>query len=106
MHLTLINFFKKTVPGHIFRGKRRLVKPVGRRAMETLRREYEREEQVMLLLRHPYLTLEESHGHVKHLQKSEVKITNWNDATTLKKMKPHVTWEDRLNHLRVKESWD
>lgn len=57
MHLTLINFFKKTVPGHIFRGKRRLVKPVSRRAMDTLRREYEREEQVMLLLRHPYLTV-------------------------------------------------
>jgi len=57
MRLTLINMFKKTVPGHIFRGKRRLVKPVSQRAMDTLTREYERQEQVMLLLRHPYLTL-------------------------------------------------
>lgn len=57
MRLTLINLFKDTVPGHIFRGKRRLVKPVSRKAMETLQREYEREEKVMLLLRHPYLTV-------------------------------------------------
>lgn len=57
MQLTLINFFKKTVPGHIFRGKRRLVKPVSKKAMDTLTREYERQEQVMLLLRNPYLTL-------------------------------------------------
>lgn len=57
MHLTLINFFKKTVPGHIFRGKRRLVKPVSRKAMESLRLEYEREDRIMLLLRHPYLSL-------------------------------------------------
>lgn len=57
MQLTLINFFKSTVPGHIFRGKRRFVKPVSKRAMETLTREYERQEQIMFLLRHPYLTL-------------------------------------------------
>lgn len=57
MHLTLINFFKKTVPGHIFRGKRRLVRPVSRRAMESLRMEYEREDKIMFLLRHPYLSL-------------------------------------------------
>lgn len=57
MQLTLINLFKSTVPGHIFRGKRRFVKPVSKRAMETLTREYERQERIMLLLRHPYLTL-------------------------------------------------
>lgn len=57
MRLTLIQLFKDTVPGHIFRGKRRLVKPVSKRAMETLRREYERQEQIMLYLRHPYLSV-------------------------------------------------
>ena len=57
MRLTLINLFKKTVPGHIFRGKRRLVKPVSLKAMETLRNEYDRQEKIMLLLRHPYLTV-------------------------------------------------
>lgn len=57
MRLTLINLFKDTVPGHIFRGKRRLVKRVSIRAMETLKREFERQEKIMLLLRHPYLTV-------------------------------------------------
>lgn len=57
MRLSLINFFKDTVPGHIFRGKRRLIKPVSRKAMETLQRDYDRQEKIMLLLRHPYLTV-------------------------------------------------
>lgn len=57
MRLTLIQFFKATVPGHIFRGKRRLVKPVSLKAMDTLQREYERQEKIMLLLRHPYLSV-------------------------------------------------
>ena len=57
MRLTLINLFKKSVPGHIFRGKRRLVKPVSRKSMNTLINEYEQQESNMLLLRHPYLTL-------------------------------------------------
>lgn len=57
MRLTLINLFKDTVPGHIFRGKRRLIKPVSLKAMETLRHDYERQEKIMLLLRHPYLSV-------------------------------------------------
>lgn len=61
MRLTLINLFKDTVPGHIFRGKRRLVKPVSHKAMETLQREYERQEKTMLLLRHPYLSVVSRH---------------------------------------------
>lgn len=56
MHLTLMCLFKKSVNGHIFRGKDRLVKRVSKNAMETLRNEYERQERNMLLLRHPYLT--------------------------------------------------
>lgn len=56
MRLTLICLFKKTVPGHIFRGKRRLVKEVKFGAMSQLIRDYERTERNMLFLRHPYLT--------------------------------------------------
>lgn len=56
MQLSLACWFKKTVPGHIFRGKYRLVKPVSKRAMETTVKEYERQEKVMHLLRYPYLT--------------------------------------------------
>ncbi|XP_017850617.1 ribosomal protein 63, mitochondrial [Drosophila busckii] len=106
MHVTLVNFFKKTVPGHIFRGKRRLVKPVSKRSMETLTREYERQEHIMLLLRHPYLTLEQSSGHAKELQKREKLVAKWTTEQTLSKMKPHVTIEERLNQLKIKEAWD
>lgn len=56
MRLSLICLFKRSVNGHIFRGKDRLVKPVSKNAMETLVKEYERQEKNMLLLRHPYLT--------------------------------------------------
>ncbi|KAH8275706.1 hypothetical protein KR044_009952 [Drosophila immigrans] len=106
MHLTIVNFFKKTVPGHIFRGKRRLVKPVSKRAMDTLTREYERQEQIMFLLRHPFLTAEQSAGHAKELQKREKLVAKWTEAQTLSKMKPHVTIEERLNQLKIKEAWD
>lgn len=57
MQLTLVNFFKKTVPGHLFRGKKRLVKPVSRKSMETLIGEYQVQERNMALLLNPYLTL-------------------------------------------------
>lgn len=56
MRLSLICLFKKSVNGHIFRGKDRLVKRVSQRAMDTLRKEYDRQEKNMILLRHPYLT--------------------------------------------------
>lgn len=56
MRLSLVCLFKKSVNGHIFRGKDRLVKRVSKNAMDTLVKEYERQEANMLLLRHPYLT--------------------------------------------------
>lgn len=57
MRLTDLLFFKKSVNGYIFRGKNRLVKPVSKRSVKTLHKEYEMQERNMLLLRHPYLTV-------------------------------------------------
>lgn len=57
MHLTLINFFKKTVPGHIFRGKRRLVREVTFKGMRRLIAEYKMQEENMVYLKNPYITL-------------------------------------------------
>ncbi len=56
MRLSLVCWFKKSVPGHIFRGKYRLVKRVSINAMGTQVREYERQDKIMHLLRYPYLT--------------------------------------------------
>lgn len=57
MKLSLVCWFKKTVPGHIFRGKHRLVKPVSKNAMATQILDYQRQDKVMHLLRYPYLTV-------------------------------------------------
>jgi hypothetical protein len=56
MRLTMIQLFKKTVSGHIFKGKYRLVKPVSANAKSILITQYELQEENMLYLRHPYLT--------------------------------------------------
>lgn len=57
MFITVANMFKKTVNGHIFRGKNRLVKQVSRRAMDTLEREYALQERNMMLLLKPFLSV-------------------------------------------------
>jgi Mitochondrial ribosome protein 63 len=58
MRLTLINFFGgQRIPGHLFRGKKRLVEIVTRKSMNQQIREFELAEANMLLLRHPFLTL-------------------------------------------------
>ncbi|XP_063704795.1 large ribosomal subunit protein mL63 [Culicoides brevitarsis] len=97
---------KRSVNGYIFRGKERLVKPVSRRSIETLHKEYQMQERNMLLLRHPYLTVEESHGHAKALGKKEKVFERWNKHNLVGKMKPHVVLEKRLGHLAVKDCWD
>lgn len=56
MRLNLINLFRHTPNGHIFRGKDRLVKRVSKHSMDSLVRQFEMEEQNLLYLRHPYLT--------------------------------------------------
>jgi len=33
-------------------------------------------------------------------------VAKWTDEQTLRKMKPHVTIEERLNQLKIKEAWD
>lgn len=49
---------------------------------------------------------EQSSGHAKELQKREKLVAKWTDEQTRSKLKPHVTIEERLQHLRVKEAWD
>ncbi|KFB35441.1 hypothetical protein ZHAS_00002139 [Anopheles sinensis] len=104
MRLSVVNFFKKSVNGHIFRGKYRLVKRVTPRATQSLIREYEQTEANMKLLLHPYLTKEQSSGHAKELGKKDQIVAKWREEQL--KMKPHVTIAERLAHLKVKDVWD
>ncbi|XP_053679340.1 ribosomal protein 63, mitochondrial [Anopheles nili] len=104
MRLSLVNYFKKTVNGHIFRGKHRLVKQVSPSATKLLIRDYEQTEANMKLLLHPYLSREQSSGHAKELGKKEKIVSKWREEQL--KMKPHVTIAERLAHLQVKNVWD
>lgn len=56
MRLTALLFFQQKWAGNIYTGKNRYVKKVTLKAMNQLREEYARQEQVMFLLRYPYLT--------------------------------------------------
>ncbi|OAD60227.1 hypothetical protein WN48_06156, partial [Eufriesea mexicana] len=71
------------------------------------KRDLEREERNMLLLRHPYLTIEQTHGHMKEqkVQKYLDKVNKWREETN-EKFNKKVTIMDRLNHLTVAEAWD
>lgn len=48
----------------------------------------------------------ESSGHTKAINKREQLVAIWNSDRLKTQMKPHVTIEDRLYHLKVKEQWD
>lgn len=56
MHLTLINLFKNTVPGHIFRGKRRLVREIKFQHIKKKLNDFQQQESNMTFLMNPYLT--------------------------------------------------
>ncbi|XP_019876776.1 uncharacterized protein LOC109604687 [Aethina tumida] len=97
--------FRKKMPnGHIFRGKNRLYKQVTKADVQKLKNEFEIEEKNMFLLRHSYLTKEQSFGHAKALGKNEQNFINL--ITKNKEFKDNVTLESRLAHLRVREPWD
>ncbi|VEN49553.1 unnamed protein product [Callosobruchus maculatus] len=97
--------FRKKMPnGNIFTGKHRLVRKVTIEDVQKLKNQLQIEEQNMFLLRHPYLSPEQSFGHARALGKNEA-----NTIKTLTKVRPykeHVTIESRLAHLRVKEAWE
>lgn len=71
-----------------------------------MKQDFEREEQNMLILRHPYLTLEQSHGHMKDLKDKEAKFLKSVLEYRRKKFQKEVTIADRLCHMRVSEMWD
>ncbi|KAJ3651187.1 hypothetical protein Zmor_017240 [Zophobas morio] len=91
--------------GDIWRGKNRLGIPVTIRDVQKLRNDLEIEEKNMFLLRHSYLTPEQSSGHGRALGKNEA---NYIKTIVAKKkdFKENITIEEVLGHLRHKEAWD
>ncbi|KAL2714774.1 hypothetical protein V1478_015959 [Vespula squamosa] len=87
-----------------FRGKYRIVKKPTFEDLLKLRHDFEREETNMLILRHPYLTSQQSHGHMSHIEKPTLgKIYG---KLNEEKFSKSVTIADRLSHLKVSEAWD
>lgn len=71
------------------------------------KQDLEREEANMLILRHPYLTVEQSNGHMSHLKQEKIAnlMTKFKEDANAK-FNRKVTIMDRLGHLKVTEAWD
>ncbi|XP_071560973.1 large ribosomal subunit protein mL63 [Temnothorax nylanderi] len=103
--LTLLGYVCR-IP-YRYRGKYRKVKKPSMHDLLKMKQDFEREEQNMLILRHPYLTVEQSSGHMKDLigdRKDNFlkKIYGEKDA----KFQREITIAERLCHMRVTEAWD
>ncbi|XP_026740663.1 uncharacterized protein LOC113503055 [Trichoplusia ni] len=106
MKLTFVLFRRNRLPnGHLFRGKDRLVQKVEPKHLRAIKRDFAIEEQNMFYLRFPYLSEAESYGHTKELGRPEARKEALLDKSR-RLFKKDVTLYERLQHLRVKESWD
>lgn len=86
--------------------KYRIVKRPTMHDLLKMKIDFEREEQNMLILRHPYLTVEQSFGHKKALPKKNdtFLISKFKEAK--QKFSKQVTFTDRLSNLGYGEQWD
>nr|XP_022907835.1 ribosomal protein 63, mitochondrial [Onthophagus taurus] len=105
MRLFQALFRRRNLPnGNIYTGKHRLIQQVKPEHIQDLKNKLAIEEKNMFLLRHPYLTPEQSKGHSIALGKQ---VERMERLRAMKKdFKDHVTLEDRLGHLRYNEAWD
>ncbi|KAM0725325.1 hypothetical protein ACS0PU_008811 [Formica fusca] len=102
--LILFHIAKPKMP-YRFRGKYRIVKKPSLHDLYKMKIDFEREEQNMLILRHPYLTIEQSHGHAGTKEKS-TKFFQQIFERRRQEYQKDITTAERLCHLRVTEAWD
>ncbi|XP_068984409.1 large ribosomal subunit protein mL63 [Bombus flavifrons] len=107
MRITSILLYKVHNIPYRFRGKNGIRKKPTLRDIFQFKQDLEREEANMLILRHPYLTVEQSNGHMSHLKQEKIAnlMTKFKEDTNAK-FNRKVTIMDRLGHLNVTESWD
>lgn len=103
---TLLRSFRKATPGNIYIGKHRKWPKVTEEAFENKIKRLKIEEENMFLLRHPYLTLDQSWGHAIELGKNQKFEREKYLELQNKKAKPDVTLEERYTHLRNTDVWD
>ncbi|KAL6426422.1 hypothetical protein ACFW04_009122 [Cataglyphis niger] len=102
--LILLHIAKPKMP-YRFRGKYRIVKKPSLHDLHKMKNNFEREEENMLILRHPYLTIEQSHGHARTSEKIE-KFFQQIFEKRKQEYQKEITIAERLHHLRVTEGWD
>lgn len=107
MRITSILLYKVHNIPYRFRGKYRKVKEPTMKDIMQFKNDLEREEQNMLILRHPYLTSEQSFCHMAELKKDKaVTFMNKRREELNMKFNRDITIRERLEHLMVKEVWD
>lgn len=89
-----------------YRKYAKIKKPTFKNIMD-FKNDLEREEENMLILRHPYLTIEQSQGHMKEARKQNylTQLSKWRQEKN-EKFNKKITILDRLNHLKVANAWD
>ncbi|CAL7939290.1 unnamed protein product [Xylocopa violacea] len=90
-----------------FRGKYGKIKKPTLKDIVQFKNDIEREERNMLILRHPYLTVDQSRGHMSEFKQEKfVNVLHTWYENQNEKFSKRITIQDRLNHLKVKEVWD
>nr|XP_033333267.1 ribosomal protein 63, mitochondrial [Megalopta genalis] len=90
-----------------YRGKYRIEKKPTYKDILDYKKDLEREEQNMLLLRHPYLTFEQSCGHMAE-KKKDIRLNKLNmwQETANARFNKRITIQDRLRHYMICEPWE
>jgi len=85
--------------------KYRKVKKPSIEDLNQMRDDFNREQQNMLLLRYPYLTIQQEIGHMipKKMEKNYMEMFR---KMKREKFSKEVTLADHLAHLRITEAWD
>ncbi|XP_032663889.1 uncharacterized protein LOC116840796 [Odontomachus brunneus] len=104
--LVLLSAIKISRLPYRFRGKYRIVKKPTMHDLLKMKIDFEREEQNMLILRHPYLTVEQSFGHKKALSNKDEKAHIKQFEKAKQKFSKQITFTDRLFSLGYGEQWD
>ncbi|EFN71796.1 hypothetical protein EAG_07547 [Camponotus floridanus] len=86
-----------------FRGKYRKVKKPSLDDLFKMKQDFQREEQNMMILRHPYLTISQERCSKKTKENGFLKkVTEYKRS----KFEKEITIADHLAHLRITEAWD
>ncbi|XP_059471328.1 large ribosomal subunit protein mL63 [Neocloeon triangulifer] len=96
--------FKRMPRGHIWRGKQRFVREVTPLDKDIMLQKLKVEEENLFYLRHPYLTVQQEDLFIKAHPPRDPELVKLEKRRAT--VKPNVTIEERLNHLRHTEGWD